>query len=93
VLCIEAGCGAFVTTRRVQSCFRAARNASKGTVSEVENLMAISNFWALTARSLIGKSWKIVDIARLWPGLSRRRRNQPRTRLRCFRSTTVAPEV
>jgi hypothetical protein len=25
------------------------------------------------ARSLIGKSWKIVDIARLWPGLSRRR--------------------
>jgi hypothetical protein len=44
-------------------------------VSEVENLTAISNFWALTARSLIGKSWKIVDIARLWPGLSRRRLN------------------
>jgi hypothetical protein len=47
--------------------------ASRGTFSEVENLTVISNFWALTARSLIGKSWKIVDIARLWPGLSRRR--------------------
>jgi hypothetical protein len=42
-------------------------------VPEVENLTAISNFWALTARSLIGKSWKFVDIARHWPGLSRRR--------------------
>src|SRR5215469_12718237 len=42
-------------------------------VPEVENLTAISNFWTLTARSLIGKSWKFVDIARLWPGLSRRR--------------------
>jgi hypothetical protein len=43
----------------------------------VERLIRISNFWALRARSAIGKIWKIADIVRLWPGLSRRRRNQP----------------
>jgi hypothetical protein len=63
-----------MAARQVQSGLLqgAARNASKSwhQFSEVENLTAISNFWALTAHSLIGKSWKIVDIARLWPGLS-----------------------
>jgi hypothetical protein len=36
-------------------------------VLEVENLTGISKFWALTTRSLIGKSWKFVDIAQLGP--------------------------
>ena len=79
---------AFMMARQVQSglcqaALRAMRASGGTTVPEVENLTAISNFWALTARSLIGKSWKFVDIARLWPGLSRRRRNQPPPRPRC----------
>jgi hypothetical protein len=35
--------------------------------SEAENLTAISNFWALMARYLIGKSWKIVDMRDFGP--------------------------
>jgi hypothetical protein len=80
VLCIEAGCRAFVTEHQVESGWAASGRCAQceqvvAPVSEVENLTAISNFWWLTARSLIGKSWKIVDIARLWPGLSRRHCN------------------
>jgi len=33
----------------------------------------ISNFWALTACHVIGKSWKNAEINEVWPGLSRRR--------------------
>jgi hypothetical protein len=74
VLCIQVGCRAFIDGASGAVWAASGRCAQcEQVVSEVENLTAISNFWALTARSLIGKSWKIVDIARLWPGLSRRR--------------------
>jgi len=42
-------------------------------VLTVEGVTRFSNFWALTARSMIGKSWKTVEIVEFWPGLSRRR--------------------
>ena len=58
-------------------------------VPGVENLTAISNFWALTARSLIGKSGNSLILLDFGPACHAGRRNQPRTRLRCFRTTTV----
>jgi hypothetical protein len=44
-----------------------------------QTLTRISNFWALAARYVIGKSWKIAEIVEFWPGLSRRRRNHLRS--------------
>jgi hypothetical protein len=52
---------------------RAGRGASKNEFLAAEKQTVISNFWTLTARSVVGKSWKTIDIARLWPGLSRRK--------------------
>src|SRR5215469_2329702 len=45
-------------------------------VLAVEGSTRFSNFWALTARSVIRKSWKSVEVVELWPGLSRRRHNR-----------------
>jgi hypothetical protein len=46
-------------------------SGAEGRVLAVERLIRISNFWALTARSLIGKSWKTAEIVEFWSGLSR----------------------
>jgi hypothetical protein len=65
-----------------------ARRAGRGALERVfgaRMLRRISNFWALAARSVIGRSRKTVEIVEFWPGLSRRRRNQPPTRLRYHR--------
>jgi hypothetical protein len=65
VLRIEAGWRAFMggASGAVWAASGGCDNAGKSwhQFSELENVTAISNFWALTAHSLIGKSWKIVE--------------------------------
>ena len=55
-----------ITTRKAGS----LAGTERGLLA-VKRPIRISNFWALTARSLIGKSWKTLEIVEFWPGLSR----------------------
>jgi len=57
------------TSLTARKASRSSRTGDK--VFGARTLTCISNSWALPARSVIGKSWKTVEVVELWPGLVR----------------------